>query len=399
MAKTNYLNGIAPKYIYDALYELMQVTRGTSYHGGATATIQWAIDCQPSGVPNYSYNASNVLTSDSSGSYSYDANGNTLSDAQGRSFTWDFENRLAQVVNPGVGTTTFRYDPFGRRIQKSGPLGTTNYLYDGNGDNVIEEVDNIGNVLARYAQESGLDLPLSEFRSSAASYYEQDGVSSVTSLSSPTGTLANTYTFDSFGKLTASTGTLTNPFQYTAREFDPEIGIYEYRSRYYDQSLGRFLSEDPVGFSEGPNFYAYVHGDPIDFNDPSGNRRIHGNWCGPNWTGGQTEPYIPSHDVPGYYKDPRGYVDKVCRHHDICYSHCRDKHPCSPWGRRVCERKCDLFLMGRTVINPLDVLDPWAYVVGLGITLDFVPPAGPNGGSEPDNPVHCHACKQLRDIP
>jgi YD repeat-containing protein len=61
----------------------------------------------------------------------YDANGNTLSDPSGKSFTWDFENRLTQVVNPGVGTTTFRYDPFGSRIQKSGPLGTTNYLYDG----------------------------------------------------------------------------------------------------------------------------------------------------------------------------------------------------------------------------------------------------------------------------
>jgi len=63
----------------------------------------------------------------------YDANGNTLSDAQGRSFTWDFENRLVQAVVTGQnsGTTTFKYDPFGRRIQKSGPLGTTNYLYDG----------------------------------------------------------------------------------------------------------------------------------------------------------------------------------------------------------------------------------------------------------------------------
>jgi YD repeat-containing protein len=48
----------------------------------------------------------------------YDANGNTLADAQGRSFTWDFENRLTQVVNPGVETTTFKYDPFGRRIQR-----------------------------------------------------------------------------------------------------------------------------------------------------------------------------------------------------------------------------------------------------------------------------------------
>ena len=62
----------------------------------------------------------------------YDANGNTLSDPSGKSYTWDFENRLVQAVVPGTngGTTTFKYDPFGRRIQKSGPLGTTNYLYD-----------------------------------------------------------------------------------------------------------------------------------------------------------------------------------------------------------------------------------------------------------------------------
>jgi len=74
----------------------------------------------------------------------YDANGNTLSDAQGRSFTWDFENRLTQAVVPGTngGTTTFKYDPFGRRIQKSGPLGTTNYLYDGT--TIEDELDNIG---------------------------------------------------------------------------------------------------------------------------------------------------------------------------------------------------------------------------------------------------------------
>jgi YD repeat-containing protein len=100
-----------------------------------------------------------------------DANGNTLSDAQGRSFTWDFENRLTQGVNPGVGTTTFRYDPFGRRIRKSGPLGTTNYLYDGDDDNVIEEVDASGNVLARYTSGQETDELLSELRSGTTSYY------------------------------------------------------------------------------------------------------------------------------------------------------------------------------------------------------------------------------------
>jgi YD repeat-containing protein len=132
----------------------------------------------------------------------YDAKGNTLSDASGRNFTWDFENRLTQVANPGVGTTTFRYDPFGRRIQKSGPLGTTNYLYDGMGlrANAIEVVDGSGNQLARYAASRATDEFLSELVSGTTSYYEQDGLGSVTSLSSSSGTIANTYAYNSFGK-------------------------------------------------------------------------------------------------------------------------------------------------------------------------------------------------------
>ncbi len=75
--------------------------------------------------------------------------------------------------------------------------------------------------------------------------------------------LANTYAYDSFGKLTASTGTLANPFQYTGREFDQETGNYFYRARYYDQNVGRFISEDPLGFKGGdPNFYGYVLNSP-----------------------------------------------------------------------------------------------------------------------------------------
>jgi hypothetical protein len=44
---------------------------------------------------------------------SLDANGNTLSDPSGKSYSWDFENRLTQAVVPGSsgGTTTFKYDP------------------------------------------------------------------------------------------------------------------------------------------------------------------------------------------------------------------------------------------------------------------------------------------------
>jgi RHS repeat-associated protein len=198
----------------------------------------------------------------------YDANGNTLSDPSGKSYSWDFENRLTQAVVPGTGTVAFKYDPFGRRTQKSGPLGTTNYIYDGT--NLLEGVDNSGNVLARYAQTRILDEELSELQSGTVAYYEQDALGSITSLSNSAGALANTYTFDSFGKLIASTGTLTNPFQYTAREFDPETGTYEYRTRYFDQNSGRFISEDPITFDGGINFYRYAQNNPALFTDPMG---------------------------------------------------------------------------------------------------------------------------------
>jgi YD repeat-containing protein len=135
-SKTNDLNGTTWNYGYDPVYELLQVT-----HNGSTKE-SFSYDAvgnrlSSSGVPTYSYNPSNELTSNSSGSYTYDANGNTLTDPSGKTYTWDFENRLTQAIVPGTGTVTFKYDPFGRRIQKSSPSATTNYLYDGN--NSIED--------------------------------------------------------------------------------------------------------------------------------------------------------------------------------------------------------------------------------------------------------------------
>jgi uncharacterized protein RhaS with RHS repeats len=84
-------------------------------------------------------------------------------------------------------------------------------------------------------------------RSAATSYYDVDGLGSVTSLSNGVGSVAQTYTFDSFGKQTASSGSLTNPFQYTARELDSETGLYFYRARYYDPSGGGSYPKTPRG--------------------------------------------------------------------------------------------------------------------------------------------------------
>ena len=200
--------------------------------------------------------------------YRYDANGNTLSDPSGKQYTWDFENLLAQAVVPGTngGTTTFKYDPFGRRIQKSGPLGTTNYLYDGL--NPIEEVNGGGTPLSKYMQTQVLDEQLSQLEYGVTSYYETDGLGSITSISNSAGQISNTYAYDSFGNVTASSGTLPHSFQYTGREADLETGLYYYRARYQDPTIGRFLSEDPA--EDDLNLYAYVQNNPTNFVDPLG---------------------------------------------------------------------------------------------------------------------------------
>jgi RHS repeat-associated protein len=146
----------------------------------------------------------------------------------------------------------------------------TDYLYDGFSD--IEELDNSGNVLARYTETQYIDEPLAEVRSGTTSYYEQDDVGSVSALSNSTGALAASYSYDTFGNLTASNGSITNPFRYTGREFDQETGIYEYRARYYDPVAGRFISEDPIRFWGGSHFYRYVHNSPANLTDPFGLR-------------------------------------------------------------------------------------------------------------------------------
>jgi RHS repeat-associated protein len=228
------------------------------------------------GVSPYSVNSSNELTAIPSATYTYDNNGNTLTkvtSAGTTTYGWDYENRLTSMTLPGTGGTLgFKYDGIGRRVQKlftqNSNTSTTNYLYDRN--NALADLDQNGNVLARYTATRSIDEPLAELRSGATSYYSQDGLGSVTSLTTSAGAIGNTYRYDSFGNLSASSGSIANRLQYTGREFDIETGLYYSRARYYDPSIGRFLSEDSIRFAGGVNFYSYVANDPVNFFDPLG---------------------------------------------------------------------------------------------------------------------------------
>jgi RHS repeat-associated protein len=296
-AKTDELAGVTSNYSYDAIYELTQVTQGT------TTTESYTFDpvgnrLSSLGVSPYNVNASNELTSTPNASYTYDSNGNTLTKVTGSnttSYAWDFENRLTSVTLPGSGgIVSFKYDPFGRRIYKSSSSGTSVFAYDG--DNLVEETNTSGSAAARYSQNLGVDDPLAMLRSSTTSFYQADGVGAITSLSNSAGALAQTYTFDSFGNQTASSGSLTNPFQYTAREFDPETNLYYYRARYYDQGAGRFLSEDPAAFAAGLNFYRYVFNNPTELRDPYGENPA---VVALPWIGGFGGATLPAWLVPG----------------------------------------------------------------------------------------------------
>src|SRR5258708_33473094 len=123
------------------------------------------------------------MTANSNASCVYDNNRNTLTKTVGSNtptYAWDYENRLTSVPLPASGGTVyFKYDPLGRRIYKALGSAVSVYAYDL--DNLIEETNSSGTVVARYAQTENVDEPLAMLRSSVTSYYNDDGLGSVTS--------------------------------------------------------------------------------------------------------------------------------------------------------------------------------------------------------------------------
>jgi RHS repeat-associated protein len=181
---------------------------------------------------------------------------------------------LIRVDRPGI-VAEYHYDALGRRIEKVVNGVSTRYIYDN--EDIVVEVDGTGTAQAFYLHGPGIDEPLFVARFGAGggtSVFHADGLGSITTLTNPSGATVRSYTYDSFGRIVAQTGTVTNPYTYTSRELDPESGLFYYRARYYDSSTGRFLREDPVGgLLQRPlllNPYAYVGSNPINNVDPDG---------------------------------------------------------------------------------------------------------------------------------
>ena len=204
----------------------------------------------------------------------HDFDGNLTSDGTA-TYTYDAENHLTQVVN-GPTTIDYTYDAFGRRASKTVNGVVTKFFYDG--DDLLVETGNDPNALiARYLVGPGLDEPL-ERKGSTTHYYSADGLGSIVHLTTASGAIAESYTYDVFGQPTIRNGSGTiipttavgNRFLFTGREWESELGIYFYRARYFSPKTGRFLSRDPIGPVDGPNLYTYVLNNPVNWLDPFG---------------------------------------------------------------------------------------------------------------------------------
>jgi RHS repeat-associated protein len=190
-----------------------------------------------------------------------DSNGTT-------DYHYDFENRLVKIELPNASIVRFLYSPYGYRLSKIVDSTTTFYVYDF--ENMIMELDGDGIQKSKYTHGLSTDEPLNMLRSGLVSYYQCDGLGSVTALMDSNENVIATYVYDVFGKLSGQTGTLENPFRFTCREYDSESGLYYYRLRYYDANIGRFTTKDPLIAIDSMSTYVYAKNNPVIYVDPNG---------------------------------------------------------------------------------------------------------------------------------
>jgi RHS repeat-associated protein len=267
-------------------------------------------------MSGYTTGTNNRLTSDGTYNYQYDAEGNRTrrthitTDAT-VDYAWDHRNRLTAVTfKTSAGVTTkqveYSYDVFDRRLSQrvdTNGDGTFDvayrYAYDSAGkldpatgvpldDIVFVFTDSDGDgpsaatLSNRLLHGPSFDQVFADENSLGEVLWSltdhQGTVRDVAKYNAGTDTtsIVNHRQYDSFGRITSE----TNPgggspaaflHAYTGREWDADAGLFYHRMRWYDPAVGRFISDDPLGFRAGdPNVQRYVANNPVNWIDPAG---------------------------------------------------------------------------------------------------------------------------------
>ena len=219
----------------------------------------------------------------------YDLNGNLISTipedennvggaSRRRLITYDYRNQMTQHEDQDTNIiSTYAYDALGRRISKeiaeNSQPSTVNFFY---ADwQVCEEQNETNATQTTYVYGLYIDEVLNMQRSGTDSYYHTDDLYNVMAVTSSSGSVVELYEYDDYGEpVFLVQDSINNPYMFTGRRYDPEIGWYLYRTLYLEPAIGRFNMVDKIGIwgdsSNLGNAFIYLGNNPENFVDPFG---------------------------------------------------------------------------------------------------------------------------------
>ena|GEM_PF-2150412 len=294
----NYPNQFKAEYTYDNLNRLQSLVNTNP--NGTTTSYSYTYDNNGNiisannngNISTYEYDALNRLTritrqpsptqSAMQISYTYDSRGNRIQSSSNLDLTTTIMGHFAyndwdQLKSFG-NQYTYEYDPEGLRVKKTGPEGLTRYYYDDNGRVIAERATDTNNT-STISQIVWGKQALARIIGGDYFYYVYNGHGDVVHVISENGTVMDGYTYDEWGNYTLNQAELIkNPLKYAGEYYDNESGLYYLRARYYDPSIGRFISKDSYeGMITNPlslNLYTYCFNIPTKYVDRSGNNPI-----------------------------------------------------------------------------------------------------------------------------
>jgi len=222
---------------------------------------------------NYTYGNSawrDLLTAYGGNTITY-SGGNPTKYYDGSTFTWTQGRRLA-TAKVGNTNISYTYDMAGVRSSKT--VGSTTYKYTTLSGLVTRQTG--GNATIDFVYDES-NQPLAMKYNGKVYYYVLNAQGDVVRIVDGSRNVVASYSYDPWGKLLSSSGTLANvnPLRYRGYYYDSETGFYYLQSRYYDPAIGRFINADSYASTDATgllstNMFAYCENDPVNRSDPSG---------------------------------------------------------------------------------------------------------------------------------